>query len=286
MQIPPQKTNPLLGLMRQPKIYITLPSQGKYWPDGSLQRTPTNEYPVYSMTARDELILKTPDALLNGQAVADVIQSCVPNILDGWQCPQTDIDAILIAIRLATYGEFMDTTVTVKGVDATYGIDLKDILAQLVSAPAWDERIEIASNLVIYVRPLNYRELSKASAESFETQRIINLVNDKAIDEDKKLELFADSFNKLTKMTLDLVSNTIYRIDTTAGSVTEREFISEFMQNCDKNIFNAVKNHLDKLKDDIAIKPLRVKATDEMVAAGSAEEVEVPLTFDPSTFFG
>jgi len=286
MQNSPQKINPLIGMMRQPKIYIRLPSNGNYWPDGALTVNPNGEYPVYSMTAKDELVLKTPDALLNGQAVVDVIQSCVPNILDGWQCPQTDIDAILIAIRLATYGEFMDTTVTVKGVDATYGIDLKDILAQLVSAPAWDERIEIASNLVIYVRPLNYRELSKASAESFETQRIINLVNDKAIDEDKKLELFADSFNKLTKMTLDLVSNTIYRIDTTAGSVTEREFISEFMQNCDKNIFNAVKNHLDKLKDDIAIKPLRVKATDEMVAAGSAEEVEVPLTFDPSTFFG
>jgi len=286
MQIPTQKPNPLMGLMRQPKIYITLPSQGKFWPEGALIPTATNEYPVYSMTARDELILKTPDALLNGQAVVDVIQSCVPNIIDAWQCPQTDVDAILIAIRLATYGENMDTNVTIKGVEATYSIDLKDVLSQLMSSPQWEDRIEVAPNLIIYVKPLNYREISKASAETFETQRIINIVNDESLEEDKKLEIFTQSFNKLTKMTLDIVTDTVYRIDTTAGTVTEKEFIVEFMNNCDKTVFNAVKTHLDKLKDIIAIKPMRVKATEEMVAAGSAEEVEVPLVFDPSTFFG
>ena len=47
MQIPTQKPNPLMGLMRQPKIYITLPSQGKFWPEGALIPTATNEYPVY-----------------------------------------------------------------------------------------------------------------------------------------------------------------------------------------------------------------------------------------------
>ena len=86
MQNSPQKINPLIGMMRQPKIYIKLPSNGNYWSDGSLQLSPNGEYPVYSMTAKDELILKTPDALLNGQAVVDVIQSCLPNIINAWEC--------------------------------------------------------------------------------------------------------------------------------------------------------------------------------------------------------
>ena len=30
----------------------------------------------------DEITFKTPDALLNGQATVDVIQSCIPNIKD------------------------------------------------------------------------------------------------------------------------------------------------------------------------------------------------------------
>ena len=100
-----KKINPLISLMRQPKIYIRLPSNGRYWSEGSLNTTTNGEYPVYSMTARDELMLKTPDALLNGQAVVDVIQSCMPNVNDAWAIPNIDLDVILVAIRLATFGE-------------------------------------------------------------------------------------------------------------------------------------------------------------------------------------
>lgn len=74
------KVNPLLGYMRQPKIYIRLPSNGLFWEEGSIDIPENNEFPVYSMTAKDELTFKTPDALMNGQAIVDVIQSCMPNI--------------------------------------------------------------------------------------------------------------------------------------------------------------------------------------------------------------
>ena len=46
--------NPLSSFMRQPKIYIRLPSGGQYWPAGSIIPTENGEFPVYSMTARDE----------------------------------------------------------------------------------------------------------------------------------------------------------------------------------------------------------------------------------------
>jgi len=279
------KINPLAGIMRQPKIYVSLPSQGNYWPEGSLRISDTGEYPVYSMTAKDELILKTPDALLNGQAVVDVLQSCVPNILNGWECPQIDIDALLIAIRIASYGEMMDTAISVNGIDATYPVDLRSVLDNLNASVTWNERIEINENLVVYVRPLNYREFAKTGAQSFETQRIMNLVNDKEMDEDRKLELFKKSFNKLTEITLDIVNGSVYRIDTLNNSVTEKEFISDFMVNCDRTIFNKVKDHLDKLRESNTVKPFRVKATEEMIKAGVSEELEVPIVFDPTTFF-
>jgi hypothetical protein len=34
--------------MRQPKIFIRLPSNGEYWPPGSLTISETGDYPVYS----------------------------------------------------------------------------------------------------------------------------------------------------------------------------------------------------------------------------------------------
>ena len=282
-----QKINPLHGLMRQPKIYVRLPSGGRYWPEGSLTVTPTGEYPVYSMTAKDELILKTPDALLNGQAVVDVFQSCVPNIVDAWGAPSLDVDSLLIAIRLATYGEMLDTTVTVAGIDAEYPVDLRSLLDQLNNNITWEERIDINENLTVYVKPLPYKFITKASVETFETQRIMNLVNDDSLDEEKKLSMFRDSFNKLTKINIGSIVNSIYRIDVAgSGSVTEPNFIEEFIENCDREIYNKIKTHLDNLTEKNTAKPIKVKATQEMIDAGSAEEIEVPLTFDSANFFG
>jgi hypothetical protein len=72
--------NPLRKYFRQPKVFTTLPSRGKYYAEGVLDMPSTNELPVFAMTAKDELIIKTPDALLNGQATVDIIKSCIPNI--------------------------------------------------------------------------------------------------------------------------------------------------------------------------------------------------------------
>ena len=45
-----------------------------------IDMTSTTELPVSPMTAMDEIKFKTPDALMNGQGVVDVIQSCIPDI--------------------------------------------------------------------------------------------------------------------------------------------------------------------------------------------------------------
>jgi len=279
------KINPLASLMRQPKIYIKLPSNGQYWPTGSINIPSNGEFPVYSMTAKDELMLKTPDALLNGQAVVSVLESCVPDIKDAWQTPGLDLDALLIAIRMATYGDSMETSVTLLGQEASYSVDLRSLLDELYSNVSWEDQIPIGNNMVVYVRPLTYKEISKASIETFETQRIMNLVNDDSIEEDKKLELFKESFGKLTQVTLGLVAESVYRIDTEAGQVTDVNFIKEFFDQCDRDIFNTIKDRLDALKEKNNIKPMKVRATDEMIAAGTAEEIEVPIVFDASTFF-
>ena len=99
------QSNPLQKYFRQPKLYISLPSKGAFYPIGALEMPENKEVPVYAMTAKDELVFKTPDALLNGQATVEVIKSCIPAIKDPWNIPSIDLDTILVAIRMATYGE-------------------------------------------------------------------------------------------------------------------------------------------------------------------------------------
>lgn len=281
------QSNPLSMYMRQPKIYIRLPSGGKYWPTGNLDIPENEEYPVYSMTAKDELLLKVPDALMNGQAVVDVIQHCIPNIKNAWHVPIIDLDIILIAIRLATYGEMMNVPITVgDSLQLDYQVDLRTIMDQLSSQVSWDPIVPISEDLTVFVKPVDYRSITKSAIQSFETQKIIQMVNNDAISEDDKIALFQESFKKISDATLGSVSGSISKIDSNNGSTDNAEFIQEFVDNIDKEIFNKIQNHLDMLREKNAIKPMRVAVTEEMKQQGiTGETIEVPVTFDPSTFF-
>jgi hypothetical protein len=288
METTEQKTrqNPLASLMRQPKVYIKLPSQGKYWPEGSLNPSFNGEYPVYSMTAKDELVMKTPDALLNGQATVDVIESCVPNILNAWHTPNIDLDIILIAIRLATYGDKMNTTVKIGEEEVDYGIDLRTLIDQLYEKIIWDEKIEIGTQMAIYIRPINYQSGNKTNMRQFETQKLMSVVNDSALSEEEKIAMFKDSFTKLTDITLGIIHDSVYKIESVAGTTEDPNDIKEFMENCDKEIFDAVKNRLESLRVRNTLDTVKVRASADMIAEGSAEELEIPLVFDASNFFG
>ena len=109
--------NPLQKYYRQPSIYIKLPSKGRFYSPEVFEPTTSGEIPILPMTAKDELHFKTPDAMMNGQATVDVIKSCVPNLIDPWKMVNYDTDAVLLAIRIATFGETMDVTYNVPGAD-------------------------------------------------------------------------------------------------------------------------------------------------------------------------
>ena len=113
-----ENSNPLKKYFRQPSIYVTLPSGANYAPE-VLEPSKSGEIGVMPMTAKDEIRFKTPDALMNGEGVVQVIQSCVPQIKDAWNIKSYDLDTILIAIRIATYGETMDINFTVPGAKET-----------------------------------------------------------------------------------------------------------------------------------------------------------------------
>lgn len=278
--------NPLLQLARHPKIYIKLPSQGEFWPEGALKKSINGEYPVYSMTARDEILLKTPDALLNGQAVVDVIEHCIPNIIDAWHIPSLDLETVLIAIRLATYGEHFDLDIDL-GLEEpfTYTLDLRVLLDDLNQTISWQSHVPINDQMVCYVRPLFYKEITESSVEIFETRRIITALSNDALSEEQKVAAFRESFAKLSEINIQLVNNVVYKIDSVAGTIENLDYIKEFLDDCDRDIFNKIKNHLDQMRAANTLKPLKITTTQEQRDKGLPEVVEVPLTFDQSTFF-
>lgn len=283
----PEQSNPLKKYFRQPKIYLKLPSKGLYYPPGSLEMTESGELPVYAMTAKDELLFKTPDALLNGEATVDVIKSCIPNIKNPWMMPSIDADAVLIAIRLATYGEKLEITSRVPNIGELkdYEVDLRMLLDQLVNFE-YIPYVQVNSEITVEIRPSTYKEFTENSIKTFEEQRIFRLVNDETIPDEQKLQAFTNSFKKLTDLTIGLVINSIVSVDTPNGKVVDKSYIVDFFNNADRTMFDAVLKHLEKMKNLTSIKPMKILSTSEEIEKGAPEEYEVPITFDQSNFFG
>lgn len=289
-QVPNQgapAVNPLTMFMRQPKIYIKLPSGGEYWPPGCLQLPEDGRLPVFSMTAKDELLLNIPDALMNGQAVVDVVQNCIPAIKNAWMIPTVDMDVILIGIRIASYGEMMISPIKFKdNIEFDYKVDLRGVMDKLLTDITWNPVVSISEEMTVYVRPLNYRQSTNAALQTFETQKIVQLTNNDKLSEDEKLNMFKDSFKKLTDATVNMVSDSIMRIDTSQGSTDNPAFIKEFVNNVDKEVFAKIQNHLEMLRDANNIKPVVIPVTEQMREMGiTTDTVEIPLVFDASNFF-
>jgi hypothetical protein len=279
-------SNPLSGFMRQPKIYIKLPSGGQYWAKGSLEVSETEEYPVYSMTAKDEMMLKIPDALISGQALVDVIQHCMPNVKNAWAVPNLDLDVILIAIRIATYGEKMTVPLNIPDVELNYEVDLRYVMASLIEQITWQESVQVTPELVIYVKPMDYRQVSASAVKTFETQRMLQIVNDSTMTDIEKSKSFKEAVDKLNDITVGLVNNSVFRIDSSQGATDDLKFIKEFLDNTDKEIFDVVKVHIEQLRSQNNIKPIVIQPTPEMIEQGVPNQpIEIPLVFDPSTFF-
>jgi hypothetical protein len=273
-------TNPLAQHFRQPAIYVKLPSDGAFWPDGSLEVPQNRELPVYPMTAVDEISYRTPDALFNGQAVVDVMQSCVPNIKNAWHIPSTDFNSLLIAVRIASYGHEMQVESTCPHCNETaeYVLDLRDVLAK-IGQPQFDKTIK-RNELEIMFGPMNYQTQNQTSIAQFEQQKLIQSIVDSQQDEEVKLRSMNEVLKKITQLTVRAMANSIVGIRTPQALVTDREHITEFLEQCDRGTYNVIKDHIMQLRAQSDLQPL------EITCGSCSKGYQQAVNLDMSSFFG
>ena len=281
-----ENTNLLNKYFRQPAIYVSLPS-GSNYPPHVITPTQTGELGVMPMTAKDEIRFKTPDALMNGQGVVDVIQSCVPEIKDAWQIKSYDLDTILIAIRIATYGETMDIKFNVPKVNETvsHSINLPAILDQLKTTKV-DADITLDDGLKITVRPLTYNDMTSTSLQTFTQQKMYTAIQDSQLPDEDKAKRFNEAFKTLTELNASIILKNIAKVTMQDGTeITDPVHIKEFVENANAVLVKEIEDKLTKLRGQGAVKPLKIKATEEQIKKGAPATYEVPVTFDTSNFF-
>jgi hypothetical protein len=281
-----ENVNPLNKYFRQASIYVSLPSGTDYAPH-VIAPTQTGELGVMPMTAKDEIRFKTPDALMNGQGVVDVIQSCVPDIKDAWQIKSYDLDTILVAIRIATYGETMEINFNVPGANenVSHTVNLPGILDGLRSTKV-DGHITLKDGLKITVRPLTYKDMTSTSLHTFQQQKMYTAIQDSQLSDEEKAKRFNDAFKSLTDLNASILLKNIEKITMTDGTeITDPEHIKEFVNNANAVLIKEIEDKLIQLRGQGAVKPLKLKATEEQIKKGAPATYEVPVTFDTSNFF-
>jgi hypothetical protein len=280
--------SPLAKYYRQPAVYIDLPSKGAYYTAGVFTPTETGSIPVLPMTAKDELMFKTPDAMINGQATVDVIKSCIPNFKDPWQMTNYDTDTVLLGIRIATYGETMDISYSVPGTveQQTYTLSLVTLLEQMKNIKIRDEATT-KQGFKIKVAPLTYKTLTEIQTAQYEQQKIYSTVQNSQLTEREKSEQFVKSYYKLNTINFDLLIKAIAEITTPDGvTVSDPVAIAEFCNNCDSKIVNEIQDKLSEIRKQAQIPPVKMQSTEEQIKKGAPVNYEIPVTFDNSNFFG
>ena len=270
--------NPLKQYFRRPAVYIKLPSGGNYYPPGVVTIPESGELPVYPMTAIDEITTKTPDALFNGTAMCDLIKSCVPDIKDPWKINSVDLDAILIGIRAAGGGNDMEIESKCAKCEeiSNYGINLTGLLTSMTPGN-YHEELQI-NDLSIKFRPLTYKQMNDAALGQFEVQRLFIQIENES-DNEERTRKSKEALESVTNLTMELLTEAIEYIRTPAVEVTEKEYIFDFLRNCDKKMYVTIRDYNAELKSQTEIKPLKMKCIH------CQHEYEQPFTLNTSDFF-
>ena len=273
--------NPLAKHFRQPAIYIKLPSKGAYWPDNAIRIPANGEIAIYPMTTKDEITLKTPDALMNGAGVVSVIQSCCPDILDAWQMPSIDVDSVIIAIRIASFGhemQFNSKCPSCETVD-DYGIDLRTVLDTL-RMPDYTKPIEL-DTLKVKLYPQPYFSLNQSNQSQFEEQKLMQAIENTSMDETLRSVEIAKQMEKIIAIGIKTLSDSTEYIELADGvKVSNKAHLQEFYTNSSGSVTKSVQERLSTINLEGAVKPMHVNCSE------CSKPFDIQITFDYAAFFG
>ncbi len=270
--------NPLKQYFRRPAMYLKLPSGGQFYDEMTVRIPDNGELPIYPMTAIDEVTAKTPDALFNGSAVVEIIRSCVPNIINPDKLNSIDLDAVLIAIRAASVGSEMDIESDCVSCKETnkFGLNLMGLLASI--KPGDYDKELFVGDLSFTFRPLSLSEINEGNMAQFEVQR--EMINARSIEDvDGQNEATSKVLGKVNELSFRVVAKGIREVKTPEITVDDSNHILDYLKNCDKKVFDTLRNHVISLRETSEIKPLKI------TCVHCQYEYEQPFTLNVSDFF-
>jgi len=275
-----QNTNPLADFYRNPKLYVSLPSGIGHYSEDIIEKTEVDELPVYPMTAKDDILTKNPDALLNGDAVIKLVKSCVPAVKNPAELLAPDMEVLLIAIRQASSdGNTMEVNRQCPECNESnsFDLDLSVALAESQNIEPF-KTITLSNGLDVVITPTNYLHTIQSAKAVIEQNRQFRTIQ--ADNSDEQLKALGDALEKLSNMNYEVIVKSIQSISIPGGeTVTDIEQISEFLNNVEKEIGMELNDHVSEINNGGIQKEI------EMQCGECSHVYMTPINYDPVGFF-
>jgi hypothetical protein len=210
-----------------------------------------------------------------------VIKSCCPNIKDPWSMPSTDVDPVLIALRIASYGDEMTVSTVCPECKnkEDYAFSLNRMLDSY-KIPDFSNTFK-TDDLTFFFCPQTYKDIQILGQIRFQEEQILNTLRESTIPNKEKSDALDQHFKKLVNLNLDTITQSTEKIVTIEREeVTDKKQIKEYYQNAPNKIIKDIQKFLDDLSEPSKLKTPKIKCQ-------SCENIfTTNIEFDYSSFFG
>jgi hypothetical protein len=255
--------NPLLAKLRLPGRIFQLPSRGLLYTNGEISAEIENaEIHVRALTAFDEITIKNPDMLFSGKALAEVLKNVTPDILKPDELYGKDVDAIMIFLRIVTYGPEYILDINhgcENGISHSYSVNLEELVQRTTFLdPTLFEtkyKIVLPSGQEVRLQPVKYKH-------------IIELLR----NNEKKSKLTAEDLQENLMMSMLSIIKSV-------DGVNNRKFIEEWLRVLpagDVGLIAKQVNNTTEWGPDLIVKN---------ICKDCGAEIEVEIPINPISFF-
>ena len=285
--------NPLKQYTRIPKVYLKLPSMGKFYPANFINYSPNGEVGVKALTAADDMVLNNSDALLNGDAVFQVLKSCI-DCRDVKQLLLPDVNSIMLAIRSASKGDKIkfETNCPHCKKDHTEEVSILKLLSATVDIDSVSDKTKYVietpdATLIVNIKPSPYTDVTEANLLSFEQARLVQFFrNSKDISDEVKKEKMKEAFDKIIKLQQRIFVNSVEKVDIIqkngedeiVTAVTDKAHIAEFIRDLEDS-------HAKKINEQLEVLNSQIGTPDTIEVLCECEKsFKLEVKFDPVNF--
>lgn len=275
------------------KVSVALPTRARFYPKGEViaDGADPDDIAVSSIGLIEETALKDPLMLISGKAIAKMVKRVCPSVINPAELCDIDIQAILIASRIASYGPTFQTTMTCKcSHENRIEVDLNNHITRYSPyTPEEFEKFEITleSGQRVLLQPIRYADTVHMSIGGLRNTQTLQDYQDKVGDDpdavltEEFIRIYASTFENALEANATGITASIFMVWTKSGKpVTNPETIRGWVEQLPAPIIRQITDRIRSINDDI-----RQRARVEYQCQHCGELSSVYVELDPQKLF-